>query len=186
MSSPTSPKELRKPSPDGWETLFRRAEKEYLDLLALEEPMKLPNKHFCSDGHKHQLVSISGLRTCCLCGLVVGRVPLDYGFGLSNTTIEHQGKSISDKFKSFCTRRKITRFDISAEEKRLVEGDIQEVCDAEKPKRKTLPNLSILTHQICKRHNIEMDVKLLKIPVSKASHDRCKKVFQTLGWDYVV
>ena len=45
--------------PQDWLVLFRQAEKEYLDLLALrkpmKEPMKFPNKHFCSEGHKHQL-----------------------------------------------------------------------------------------------------------------------------------
>ena len=80
---------------------------------------------------------------------------------------------------------KITYFDLPVVERRLIEGDIQEVRDAEKPERKTLPNLSILTYQICKRLDIEIDKKYLKIPVSRASHDRCKKVFQTLGWEYV-
>jgi hypothetical protein len=81
--------------------------------------------------------------------------------------------SISDKFKLFCTRREITYFDLSEEKRRLIEEDIQKVRDAEKPERKMLPNLSILTYQICKRLDIEIDKKFLKIPVSKASHDRC-------------
>ena len=173
--------------PQDWLVLFRQAEKEYLDLLASKEPMKFPNKHFCSEGHKHQLISVSGERLCCSCGLIAGRV-CKPGYGcldIKNTIRQKENKmSISGRFKSFCTRRKITYFDLSEGEKRLIEGDIQKVRDAEKPERKTLPNFSILTYQICKRLDIEMDEKLLNIPVSKVTHDRCRKVFQTLGWEY--
>ena len=92
--------------------------------------------------------------------------------------------SIDDRFESFCIRKSITYYDLSAHERRLIIDDIYKVRDAEKPEGKRLPNLNILTYQICKRLNIKMDEKLLKIPESKVSHDRCRKVFRTLGWEY--
>jgi hypothetical protein len=180
---------LRSNSPDLdlW-VLFRQAEKEYSDSLAPKEPVKYPNRDFCSEGRKHQLAPISGEWTCCECGLIVDRVREPERNWNHRTITRHQGRektSIRNKFESFCTRMKITYSDLSVGERRLIEGDIQKVRDTQKPERKTLPNLRILTYQICKRLGIEMDEKLLKIPVSKVSRDRCRKVFQTLGWEYI-
>ena len=176
---------LRSNPPD-WLVLFRQAEKEHLDLLASKEPVEFPNKHFCSEGRKHQFVPINWEWTCRECGLIIGKVhdPC-YDYDCWNSVIVRRQKlSISDRFESFCTRRKITHYDLSAHERCLIEENIQKVCKAEEPKMKSLPNLNILTYQICKRLNIKMDEKLLKIPESKVPHDRCRKVFRTLGWEY--
>ena len=137
--------------PDLW-NLYRQAEKECSDFLASKEPVKYPNKDFCSEGRKHRLAPINKEWTCCECGLIVDRVrEPEYNWN-HRIIMRHQEKkmSISNKFESFCTSRKITYFDLSVGERRLIEGDIQKVRDAEKPERKTLPNLSILTYQICK------------------------------------
>jgi hypothetical protein len=173
---------------------FRQAEKEYLDSLGPKKPEEkqvytgVPDKHFCLEGRKHQFINISGERTCNNCELITEPVPPVSDYGCWDTAkMKAQSKinSISDRFESFCTRRKITYSVLPTYERRLIVRSIQEVYDAEKPKKKTLPNLNILTYQICKRLNIAMDEKLLKIPVSRVPHDRCKEIFQTLGWKYI-
>jgi hypothetical protein len=60
--------------------LFDIAEKEYLDLLASREPVTFPDKHFCSEGHKHQLIDIDEERTCRECGLILGRTHYVSGY----------------------------------------------------------------------------------------------------------
>ena len=67
----------------------------------------------------------------------------------------------------------------------MIVDDIYKVRDAEKPKGKRLPNLDILTYQICRRLDIKVDERLLNIPASGPPHDRCKKIFRTLGWEYI-
>jgi hypothetical protein len=62
---------------------------------------------------------------------------------------------------------------------------IEKVCNAEKPRGKRLPNLNILTYQVCKRLGVEIDESLLKMPKGKMSHERCKKIFHTLGWEHI-
>jgi hypothetical protein len=71
------------------------------------------------------------------------------------------------------------------EEKNESVRNIEKVYNAEEPKKRRLPNLNILTYQICKRLDIEIDATLLKIPKSRVSHNRCKKIFQVLGWEYI-
>ena len=91
----------------------------------------------------------------------------------------------SHRFENFCRRRNITDFVLSEVDKFEIITNIEEVYNAEEPKRSRLPNLNILTYQMCKRLNIEIDESLLKIPKGKIPHDRCKKIFQTLGWRYL-
>jgi hypothetical protein len=63
--------------------LFDIAEKEYLDSLGSKEPepVEFPNERFCSEGRKHQFIDIDGERTCCECGLMVGRTPYVSEYG---------------------------------------------------------------------------------------------------------
>jgi hypothetical protein len=63
--------------------------------------------------------------------------------------------------------------------------NIKKICDAEEPKRKRLPNLNILTYQVCRRLYVEIDGSLLKIPKGKIPHDRCRRIFEVLGGEYV-
>ena len=174
-------------NPPDWLVLFRQAEKEYSDLLASEEPVEFPNKSFCSEGRKHKLTPINWEWTCRECGLIVDRVynPC-YDYDRWDSVIMRRRKvSIDDKFESFCTKKKITYSDLSVGGRRIVIDDIYKVRNAEKPEGKRLPNLDILTYQICKRHNIRMDEGLLSIPASRVPHDRCKEIFRTLGWEYI-
>ena len=93
--------------------------------------------------------------------------------------------SISFKFDIFCKRKNITAYGLFGGRTREVLKIIEKVCDAEKPRGKMHPNLNILTYQVCRRLGVEIDESLLKIPKGKIHHDRCKKIFQTLGWEYV-
>jgi hypothetical protein len=93
--------------------------------------------------------------------------------------------SVSFKFDSFCQRKNITAYALLGGRVREVVEIIEKVCDAEKPRGNRLTNLNILTYQVCRRLGVEIDESLLKIPKGKIPHDRCKKIFQTLGWEYV-
>jgi hypothetical protein len=173
--------------------LFRQAEKEYLDSLGSEEPEEklmytgVPDEHFCFEGRKHQFIDINGERTCGECGLVSGPTHYVSEYGCwDRTRMNGPDKTtVGFKFDSFCQRKGITPSYLFGVKTYEVFGDIRKICDAEEPKRKRLPNLNILTYQVCRRLNIKMDEKLLKIPKSRASHDRCKEIFQTLGWEYI-
>jgi hypothetical protein len=102
-----------------------------------------------------------------------------------NTRIQSK-TDISFKYESFCVRRNIPNSVLSVRDRSRIVENIRKIDDAEKPRKKTLPNLNILTYQICKRLNIAMDEKLLnKFPESEVPHDRCRKIFQTLGWKYI-
>jgi hypothetical protein len=92
--------------------------------------------------------------------------------------------TVGFKFDSFCQRKNITAYRLLGGRVGEVVENIKKICDVEEPKRKRLPNLNILTYQVCKRLGVEIDESLLKIPKGKIPHDRCKKIFQTLGWDY--
>jgi hypothetical protein len=96
--------------------------------------------------------------------------------GPDRTTVEF-------KFNSFCQRKGITPSYLFRAKTYEAFGDIEKICDAEEGKR--LPNLNILNYQVCRRHDIEIDESLLKIPEGKVPHNRCKKIFKTLGWDYI-
>lgn len=92
---------------------------------------------------------------------------------------------IDFKYEGFCKRMGITYSMLSVKDRSRIMEDIKKVHDAEEPKMKSLPNLNIPTYQVCKRLNITMDEKLLNVPVSRVPHDRCKKVFRTLDWEYI-
>ena len=129
-------------------------EKEYLDSLGPEKPEEkpvytgVPDKHFCFEGRKHQFIDINGERTYNDCGLVSGPSVFVSDYNCWDTAImKGQDKSsISFRYEGFCGRRNISHFVLSAYERRLIVKSIQEVCDAEEPKRKTLHNLNILTY----------------------------------------
>jgi hypothetical protein len=93
--------------------------------------------------------------------------------------------SISYRYENFCCRRNISHFVLSGEERHEIIKNIKKVYNAEEPKKRMLPNLNILTYQICKRLGIEIDETLLKISKSRVSHNRCKKIFQALSWEYI-
>jgi hypothetical protein len=103
-----------------------------------------------------------------------------------NTVVKDLNMSDIDfRYEGFCKRMGITCSMLLVKDRNRIMEDIKKVYDPEEPKMKSLPNLNILTYQACKRLNITMDEKLLNIPVSRAPHDRCRKVFQTLGWEYI-
>ena len=172
--------------------LFRQVEKEYIDLMGIKGIDKRPNveasdQQLCFEGHKHQFINLSGVMTCDLCGLETTYPVFVSDYNCWDTAIPRgQDKSsISHRYGNFCRRRNITDFVLSGKEKYEIVKNIKKVYDAEELKGSRLPNLNILTYQICKRLDIEIDETLLKIPKSRASHNRCKKIFQTLGWEYI-
>jgi hypothetical protein len=93
--------------------------------------------------------------------------------------------SVIGTYENFCYKRNITDFVLSGKEKNEIVKNIKKVYDAEEPQKRRLPNLNILTYQICNRLDIEIDETLLKIPKSRVFHNRCKKIFQALGWEYI-
>jgi hypothetical protein len=123
--------------------------------------------------------------TCDSCGLETNPVFVSK-YNCWDTAIprDQDKSSISHRYKNFCRRRNITDFVLSGGDKFKIAECIREVYNAEEPKGSRLPNLNILTYQICKRLNIEIDEFLLKIPKGRIPHDLCKKIFQTLGWEY--
>jgi hypothetical protein len=166
--------------------LFDIAEKEYLDLLASREPVTFPDKHFCSEGHKHQLIDIDGERTCRECGLIVGRTRYVSDYGCWDRAImRRKPTTIEFKVYGFIKRKGVSEHELFGSGSFEVVNKIVAVCEAEKSKEKRLPNLNIISYQVCKRLGVEADWSLLKIPKGKAPHNRCRKIFETLGWDYV-
>ena len=166
--------------------LFDIAEKEYLDLLASKEPVKFPNKHFCSEGRKHQLIDIDGERTCRECGLVVGRTRYVPEYGCWDRAImKRKPATIDSKVYSFVKRKGVSGYELFGKGSSEIINKIVVVCEAEESKGKRLPNLNIIIYQVCKRLGVEVNMSLLKIPKEKAPHNRCKKIFRALGWDYV-
>jgi hypothetical protein len=171
--------------------LFRQAEKEYLDLTGIKGVDKQPNveasdQQLCFKGRKHQFVNLSGVMTCHSCGLETNPVFVpEYNYWDPSIPRGQDKSSISLRYGNFCRRRNITDFVLSGKEKYEIVKNIKKVYDAEEPKGSRLPNINILTYQICERLDIEIDETLLKIPKNKASHNRCKKIFQALGWEYI-
>ena len=147
---------------------------------------EVPNRKFCFEGLKHQFINIGGERMCNECGLVSGPAPYVSEYGCWNRARMDgpDRSSVTFKFDSFCQRKNTTAFYLFGVRTREVVENIEKICDAEKPKGKRLPNLNILIYQVCKRLNVEIDESLLKIPKGKIPHDRCKRIFETLGWDY--
>jgi hypothetical protein len=188
LYTPWKPRKRSK-NMDSFEIVYR----EYLDSISQEKPdlpqhpsEEVPNQKFCFEGHKHQFINIGGERTCNECGLVSGLTSHVSEYECWNRARMNgpDRSSVTFKFDSFCQRKNITAYSLLGGRTREVLENIENICDAEKPKRKRLPNLNILTYQVCKRLGVEIDKSLLKIPKGKIPHDRCKKIFQTLGWDY--
>ena len=170
--------------------LFKIAEKEYLDSLGPKEPepVKFPNKHFCSEGRKHRFVKVDGQRTCSDCGLVVGPVHYVSDYGCWDRAImkrPYKEATTYSKVIGFIIRKGVSSYDLFGERAFEVINEIVLICDAERPKGKRLPNLNILSYQVCKFLGVEIDKTLLKIPKGKVPHDRCRKLFQKLGLEYV-
>jgi hypothetical protein len=174
--------------------LFRQAEKEYLDSTGPEEPdsiqhtdEEVPNQKLCFGGVKHQFINIGGERTCNECVLVSGLTSHVSEYGCWNRARMNgpDRSSVTFKFNSFCQRKNITAYSLLGGRTREVLENIKKICEAEEPKGKRLPNLNILTYQVCRRLGVEIDESLLKIPKGKIPHDRCKKIFKTLDWEYV-
>ena len=174
--------------------LFEIAYKEYLGSISQEKPdspqhpsEEVPNKKLCFGGVRHRFISIGGERTCNECGLVSGPSPHVSGYGCWDRAGMNgpDKSSVSFRFDSFCQKKNITACGLLGGRTCEVLEIIGKVCEAEKPRGKRLPNLNILTYQVCRRLNVEIDESLLKILKGKIPHDRCKKIFQTLGWEYV-
>jgi hypothetical protein len=170
--------------------LFEIAEKEYLDFLGPKEPepVKFPNKHFCSEGRKHQFIDINGERTCGECGLVSGPTYYVSDYGCWDRAImkrPYKEATTYSKVVGFIIRKGVKSEVLFGSGASEVIEKIVSACDAEKPKGKRLPNLNILSYQVCKWLGVEIDKTLLKIPKGKIPHDRCRKLFQNLGLEYV-
>ena len=180
------PRERRKRSKDM--KLFDIAEKEYLDSLDLKEPepVEFPNKHFCSEGRKHQLIDIDGERTCRECGLMVGRTRYVSEYGCWDRTIMRcKPATVDSKVYGFIKRKGVSGYELFGKGSSEIINKIVIVCEAEEPRGKRLPNLNIISYQVCKRLGVEADWSLLRIPKGKAPHNQCRKIFEALGWDYV-
>ena len=166
--------------------LFDIAESEYLGFLASEEPVKFPNKHFCSEGHKHQLIDIDGERTCRECGLILGRTPYVSEYDCCDRAImRSKPATVESKVYGFIKRKGVSGYELFGRGSSEIINRIVIVCESEEPNGKRLPNLNIISYQVCKRLGVEADWSLLRIPRGKAPHNRCKKIFRALGWDYV-
>ena len=157
--------------------LFRQAEKEYLEYVkqqsgaqACEQQAdtEVPNQQFCFEGRKHQFININGIRTCNDCGLVSGPVFVPGYNCWDRAAMRGPDKSsVSHRYENFCRRRNITDFVLSEGDKFEIIKNIEEVYNAEEPKGSRLPNLNILTYQMCKRLNIEIDETLLNLRFRK-------------------
>jgi hypothetical protein len=169
--------------------LFRVVEKEYLDSLDPKEPepVEFPNKHFCSEGHRHQLIDIDGERTCRECGLIVGKTRYVSGYGCWDRAImRSKPATIESKVYGFIRRKGVSGYELfRGRGSSDVVNMIVAVCESEKSSGVRLPNLNIISYQVCKRLGVEADWSLLKIPKGEAPHNRCRKIFEKLGWDYV-
>ena len=69
--------------------------------------------------------------------------------------------SVSFRYDSFCQKKNITACGLLGGRTREV-LEIIEVCEAEKPRGKRLPNLNILTYQVCRRLNVEIESLYLR------------------------
>jgi hypothetical protein len=88
------------------------------------------------------------------------------------------------KIVGFIKRKGVTSYDLFGERLFEVIDKIVWICDAERPEGKRLPNLNILSYQLCKWLGVEVNESLLKIPKGGISHDRCRKLFRKLGLEY--
>jgi hypothetical protein len=162
--------------------LFEIAEKEYLDFIGPKEPepVEFPNEHFCSEGREHRFVDVDGESTC-------GAGPTHYvsDYGCWDRAIMKRPYKEATTYSKVVGFIDVSLYDLFGERSFEVINEIVLICDAEKPKGKRLPNLNILSYQVCKWLGVEIDKTLLKIPKGKIPHDRCRKLFQKLGLEYV-
>jgi hypothetical protein len=180
------PRESRKRSENM--KLFDKAEKKYLDSLDPKEPgpVELPNERFCSEGYEHQFIGINGKRTCCKCGLEVGPTRYVSDFGCWDRAImRRKPATIESKVYGFIKRKGVSEYELFGEGSSEVINKIVNICDKEKPKGKRIPNLNIMSYQVCKLLGVEVNESLLKIPKGKVPHDRCRKLFRKIGLEYV-
>jgi hypothetical protein len=181
-----SPREPRKRSKDM--KLFDIAEKEYLDFLGPgePEPVEFPNECFCFEGHRHQVIDINVEKTCRECGLILGRTGYVSEYGCWDRAIMRSKPATTEsKVYGFIRRRGVSGYELFGEGSPCIINKIVSVCGGERPKGKRLPNLNIISYQVCKRFGVEANMSILKIPKGKAPHNRCRKIFEALGWDYV-
>ena len=169
--------------------LFEIAEKEYLDSLGPKEPepVEFPNKHFCSEGCEHRFVKVDGERTCNKCGLVSGPTHYVSEYGCWDRALMKRlcKATTYSKVIGFIKRKGVSSDDLFGRRASEVIEKIVSACEAERPEGKRLPNLNILSYQVCKWLGVEIDKTLLKIPKGKIPRDRCRKLFRKLGLEYV-
>ena len=166
---------------------FRIAEKEYLDSLGPREPepVEFPNERSCSEGCEHQFIGIDWERTCRECGLMVGRTRCVPEYGYWNRVImKSKSATIESKVYGFIKRKGVSGYELFGEGSFDIINKIVNICDKEEPKGKRLPNLNIMSYQVCKLLGVDVNESLLKIPKGKVPHDRCRKLFQKLGFKY--
>jgi hypothetical protein len=124
--------------------LFDIAEKEYLDFLASKEPVEFPNERFCSEGCEHQFIGINGKRTCCKCGLEVGRIRYVSEYGCWDRTIMRcKPASVESKVYGFIKRKGVSGYELFGRGSSYVVNRIVSVCESEKSNGGRLPNLVI-------------------------------------------
>ena len=131
---------------------------------------------------------MDGERTCNECGLVSGPTHYVSEYGCWDRTIikrSYKEATTYSKVIGFIIRKGVTSYDLFGSRAFEVIEKIVTTCDAERPKGKRLPNLNILSYQVCTFLGVEVNEPLLKIPNGKVPHDRCRKLFQNLGLEYV-
>ena len=131
--------------------------------------MEFPNKHFCSEGREHRFVEVDGERTCNECGLVSGPTHYVAEYGCWDRAImkrPYKEATTYSKVVGFIKRKGVILYDLFGERSFEVINEIVLICDAEKPRGKRLPNLNILSYQVCKWLGVEIDKTLLKGLVS--------------------
>ena len=133
-----------------------------LDLMGIKGVDKQPNveasdQQLCFKGRMHQFVNLFEVMTCDSCGLETNPVFVP-GYNCWDTAIPRgQDKtSISYRYENFCRTRNITDFVLSGRDKFEIIKNIEEVYNAEEPKGSRLPNLNILTYQICKHLTVNI------------------------------
>jgi hypothetical protein len=114
--------------------LFDIAEREYLDLLASEEPVKFPDRHFCSEGRKHQLIDIDGESTCRECGLIVGRTRYVSEYGCWDRIIMCKPATVDSKVYGFIKRKGVSGYELFGKGSSEIINKIVIVCEAEEPR----------------------------------------------------
>jgi hypothetical protein len=117
---------------------------------------------------------------------VVGRTNYVSDFGCWDRAIMgHKPATIREKVYGFIKRKGVSGYELFGKVSPGVINRIVNICGKEEPKGKRLPNLNIISYQVCKLLGVEVNESLLKIPKGKVPHDRCRKLFQKIGLEYV-